>query len=59
MLLLGFSIARSQHESILGMSSFAFDMILIATGFVAYALNHTLKPTGWADVQKHKPQPAA
>ena len=59
MLLLGFSIARSQHESILGMSSLAFGMILIAAGFLAYALNHALKPDGWADAQKHKPQPAA
>ncbi|HKV80120.1 MAG TPA: APC family permease [Candidatus Sulfotelmatobacter sp.] len=59
MLLLGFSIARSQHESILGMSSFAFGMILIAAGFVAYALNHALKPEGWAVAPKPKPQPAA
>ena len=58
MLLLGFSVARSQHESILGMSSFAFGMILIAAGFVAYALNHALKPAGWS-APKHKPQPAA
>jgi amino acid transporter len=59
MLLLGFSIARSQHESILGMSSFAFGMILIAAGFVAYALNHAIKPAGWAVASKRKPQPAA
>jgi amino acid transporter len=59
MLLLGFSVARSQHESILGMSSFAFGMILIAAGFVAYALNHALKPSGWAAAPKRKPQPAA
>jgi amino acid transporter len=59
MLLLGFSIARSQHESILGMSSFAFGMILIAAGFVAYALNHAIKPAGWAVAPKRKPQPAA
>jgi amino acid transporter len=58
MLLLGFSVARSQKESILGMSSFAFGMILIAAGFVAYALNHALKPEGWADTSKHRPQPA-
>jgi len=58
MLLLGFSIVRSEHESILGMSSFAFGMILIAAGFVAYALNHALKPEGWAP-PRHKPQPAA
>ena len=59
MLLLGFSIVRSEHESILGMSSFAFGMILIAAGFVAYALNHAVKPTGWAAPPKHKPQPAS
>ena len=59
MLLLGFSVIRSQHEMILGMSSFAFGMILIAAGFVAYALNHALKPAGWAETQKQKPQPAA
>jgi amino acid transporter len=58
MLLLGFSVARSQHESILGMSSFAFGIILIAGGFVAYALNHALKPAGWS-TPKRKPQPAA
>jgi amino acid transporter len=59
MLLLGFSVFRSEHESILGMSSFAFGMILIAGGFVAYALNHALKPAGWAVAPKRKPQPAA
>jgi amino acid transporter len=59
MLLLGFSVFRSEHESILGMSSFAFGMILIAAGFVAYALNHALKPAGWAVAPKRKPQPAA
>src|SRR5499427_9202637 len=59
MLLLGFSVVRSQHESILGMSSFAFGMILIAAGFLAYALNHALKPTGWAETSKRKPQPAS
>ena len=58
MLLLGFSIVRSEHESILGMSSFAFGMILIAAGFVAYALNHALKPAGWT-ASKQTPQPAA
>ena len=59
MLLLGFSVVRSEHESILGMSSFAFGMILIAAGFVAYALNHALKPSGWAAPPKRRPQPAA
>jgi amino acid transporter len=59
MLLLGFSVVRSEHESILGMSSFAFGMILIAAGFIAYALNHALKPAGWAAPPKPKPQAAA
>ena len=47
MLLLGFSVFRSQTEQVLGMSSFAFGMILIGAGVVAYGLNHALKPTGW------------
>ncbi len=58
MLLLGFSVVRSEHESILGMSSFAFGMILIAAGFVVYFINHALKPQGWARVEE-KAQPAA
>jgi amino acid transporter len=59
MLLLGFSVIRSEHESILGMSSFAFGMILIAAGFVVYFINHALKPTGWSVPPEQKPQPAA
>jgi amino acid transporter len=58
MLLLGFSIIRSEHEQVWNMSSFAFGMILIAAGFVAYAVNHLLKPQGWAATAE-KPQPAA
>jgi amino acid transporter len=58
-LLLGFAVIRSDHESILGMSSFAFGMILIAAGFVAYAINHALKPAGWTSTPTKKPQPAA
>ncbi|MGA8866489.1 MAG: APC family permease [Candidatus Sulfotelmatobacter sp.] len=57
-LLLGFSVIRSEHESVLGMSSFAFGMILIAAGFVAYFINHAVKPQGWA-APAEKPQPAA
>jgi amino acid transporter len=57
-LLLGFSILRSEHESVLGMSSFAFGMILMAAGFVAYFVNHALKPAGWT-APAEKPQPAA
>ena len=57
-LLLGFSISRSQHEQVFGMSSFAFGMILIAVGMIAYLLNTALKPTGWAPIVE-KPEPAA
>jgi amino acid transporter len=57
-LLLGFAVTRSEHEYIWGMSSFAFGMILIAAGFVAYAVNHLLKPHGWA-APAQKPEPAA
>ena len=48
MLLLGFSVVRSETEQVLGMSSFAFGIILIAAGVVAYFLNVALKPQGWA-----------
>jgi amino acid transporter len=58
MLLLGFSIVRSEHEQVWNMSSFEFGMILIAGGFVAYAVNHLLKPQGWA-ATREKAQPAA
>jgi hypothetical protein len=58
MLLLGFSIIRSEHEQVWNMSSFAFGMILIAAGVVAYGVNHLLKPQGWA-AGAEKPQPAA
>ena len=47
MLLLGFSVIRSESEQVLGMSSFAFGTLLIAAGVVAYFLNHALKPQGW------------
>jgi len=58
-LLLVFSVIRSEHESVLGMSSLAFGMILIAAGFVAYSVNHALKPQGWTVTPEEKPQPAA
>jgi amino acid transporter len=57
MLMLGFSIVRSEHESVLGMSSFAFGMLLIGAGIVAYALMHAVKPEGWAP-SAEKPQAA-
>jgi amino acid transporter len=58
-LLLGFSIARSQTEQVLGMSSFAFGMILIGAGVVAYGLNHMLKPAGWDPLPQRETEPAA
>jgi amino acid transporter len=57
-LLLGFSVVRSEHEQVFGMSSFAFGIVLIAAGVIAYALNTALKPTGWTSVSE-KPEPAA
>ena len=58
MLLLGFSVVRSEHEQIWNMSSFTFGMILIAAGVVAFSINHALKPAGWT-AREEKPQPAA
>ena len=49
MLLLGFSVVRSETEQVLGMSSFAFGMVLIAAGVVAYFVNHSVKPQGWTE----------
>ena len=55
MLLLGFSVIRSQTEQVLGMSSFAFGMLLITAGVVAYFLNHALKPEGWRPAPQERP----
>jgi hypothetical protein len=57
MLLLGFSVIRSESEQVLGMSSFAFGMILIAAGVVVYFVKQLLKPQGWAPAEE-KPQTA-
>jgi amino acid transporter len=59
MMMLGFSIFRSQHETVFGMSSFAFGMILMAAGVVAYGLNHLLRPGGWTPARAEKPQVVA
>jgi hypothetical protein len=56
--MLGFSIFRSEHESVAGMSSFAFGMILIGAGVVAYGLNHLFRPDGWG-ATAGKPQVVA
>jgi len=52
MLLLAFSIIRSQHEQVLGMSSFAFGLVLIGAGVLAYLVNTALKPLGWAGAKE-------
>jgi hypothetical protein len=48
-------VIRSETEQVLGMSSFAFGMLLIAAGVLAYVLNHALKPEGWAPAAQEKP----
>jgi amino acid transporter len=50
-LLLGFAIVRGQSETILGMSAFLFGAIVMGGGVVAYAINHLLKPAGWAQAE--------
>ena len=57
-LLLGFAVLNSEHEAILGMSAFWFGLILMGAGVVAYAINHALKPAGWARPEP-KPELAA
>jgi amino acid transporter len=59
MLLLGLAIFRSETEQVLGMSSFAFGMILIGAGVLAYGLNRVLKPQGWAPVPTQNSETAA
>jgi amino acid transporter len=58
MLLLGFSVVRSQSEHVLGISAFAFGMLLIGAGVVAYFVNVALKPAGWG-AATDKPEPVA
>ena len=55
-LLLGFSVVRSQNEQVLGISSFAFGLLLMAAGVLAYFLNHALKPAGWIPAAEEKPE---
>jgi amino acid transporter len=42
MALLIFAVTHSEHEQILGMSSFLFGMLTILAGFVAYGIDRTL-----------------
>jgi amino acid transporter len=50
-LLLAFAIIRSEHEVVLGMSSFMFALIVVGGGVVVYFINRALKPAGWTQVQ--------
>ncbi len=59
MMLLGFSVVRSESEQVWGMSSFAFGMILVGAGVVAYFINHALRPGGWTEPAKQGAQLAA
>ena len=43
LLLLGFSVFRSEREQVFGISSFEFGMILIAAGIVVYAAQSALR----------------
>jgi amino acid transporter len=45
-LLLGFSVVHSDHESILGMNSLLFGLILIAGGIAAYGLAELARHSG-------------
>ena len=44
MLLLVFSVVRGDRQQILGMSSPVFGLLLMAAGFVAYAIDAALRP---------------
>ncbi len=54
-LLLGFSVVRSEAEQVLGMSSFVFGMVLMGAGVMAYGLNTLVKPAGWTPAKKIEP----
>jgi hypothetical protein len=51
-------VINSEHEAILGMSAFWFGLIVMGAGVVAYAINHMVKPAGWARPEP-KPELAA
>jgi amino acid transporter len=55
LLLLGFSVVRSENETVLGLSSLAFGLILIAGGFVAYGLKTLFQAPQPVSVLAQKP----
>jgi amino acid transporter len=56
-LLLGFSIVRSGQEQILGMSSLAFGLILIAGGVVGYGIKELARHSGLLAPAPGNPEP--
>jgi amino acid transporter len=44
MLLIGFSVIRSERESVWGITSFSLGMILVVAGVAVYFVNRALKP---------------
>ncbi len=57
-LLLGFAIVRSEHEVVLGMSSFLFALIIAGGGVLAYVINRMVKPGGWKPAVQLAPESA-
>ena len=58
LLLLGFSVVRSENETVLGLSSLKFGLILIAGGFVAYGLKTLFQSSAPIPVLAQKPPDA-
>jgi amino acid transporter len=59
LLLLGFSVVRSENETVLGMSSLAFGVLLIAGGFVAYGIKLLFQTPNSLAIAAQKPPDAA
>jgi amino acid transporter len=58
-LLLGFSIFRSESERVWGMNSLVFGAVVVVAGVVAYLLQSALKPIWWPGSGKEQPPAAA
>jgi len=57
-LLLALALVHGEPERILGLSSVAFGLILIALGVVAYGVNIWLRPRGWSAPAAPSPEAA-
>jgi amino acid transporter len=58
-LLLLISIIRGEHETLLGMRSTTFGVVVMGLGVAAYMLNHFLKPQGWIVPAPSEPEVTA